>query len=151
RKTRRVSLLVTNPRSARASRAGTMSRITCRALGRKPSRKDALPSRSNPQYQDERSRVLPIWGDTSMKRLLGLLAILVMVGVAILTRGSDPAPLPEAASVLPLALGTIHPRISPDGQTIAVSYQGAIWTVPAEGGTLTRLSDGAGFDHDPAW
>jgi hypothetical protein len=52
---------------------------------------------------------------------------------------------------LPDALGAIHPRISPSGASIAVSYQGAIWTVPQAGGVMTRLTDGAGFDHDPAW
>src|SRR5262249_42381112 len=57
----------------------------------------------------------------------------------------------EAGPPLPLALGAIHPRISPDGRTIAVSYQGAIWIVPADGGPMTRLTDGAGFDHEPAW
>src|SRR5262249_44397566 len=59
-------------------------------------------------------------------------------------------PAAEAALALPLALGTIHPRISPDGQTIALSYQGSIWTIPTEGGVMTRLTEGAGFDHEPA-
>jgi Tol biopolymer transport system component len=87
-----------------------------------------------------------------MKRLLAVLTAGVMVGLAVLTSGRDRGLSPEAGQVsLPLALGAIHPRISPDGRTIAVSYQGAIWTVPAEGGTLTRLTDGAGFDHEPAW
>src|SRR5262249_32546717 len=72
----------------------------------------------------------------------------VLVAVAVLTsaKGPDPQTPP-----LPLALGTIHPRLSPDGQTIAVAYQGAIWTVPTRGGVLTRLTNGAGFDHEPAW
>jgi len=86
-----------------------------------------------------------------MKRSLAVLSVGVMAGLAILTSGKGPEPAPEAVPTLPLALGAIHPRISPNGQTIAVSYHGAIWTVPAEGGVLTRLSDGAGFDHEPAW
>jgi hypothetical protein len=85
-----------------------------------------------------------------MKRWLALLSVGVMVLLALLTSGKDPEPAAEAPA-LPLALGAIHPRISPDGRTIAVSYQGAIWTVPAAGGTMTRLSDGEGFDHEPAW
>jgi len=48
-------------------------------------------------------------------------------------------------------LGTIHPRISPDGEHIAFSYQGAIWRTPRTGGTMTRLTDGPGMDLDPAW
>jgi TolB protein len=91
-----------------------------------------------------------------MKRLLAVVSVVFMTGLALLTSGkappaSDRPEEPDAAPTLPLALGAIHPRISPDGQTIAVSYQGAIWTVPAEGGVMTRLTDGAGFDHEPAW
>ena len=87
-----------------------------------------------------------------MKRLLAIVLAGVLVGAAVLTsgRGLQPAgegPLPAFTP----ALGMIHPRISPDGKTVAVSYQGAIWTVPAAGGTMTRLTEGAGFDHDPAW
>jgi hypothetical protein len=74
-----------------------------------------------------------------------------MVGVAVLTSGKAPEPAAEAALPLPLALGAIHPRISPDGQTIALSYQGSIWTIPTEGGVMTRLTEGTGFDHEPAW
>lgn len=48
-------------------------------------------------------------------------------------------------------LGCVHPRISPDGKTIAVSYQGAIWVVPREGGTMRRLTHGTGFDIEPVW
>jgi TolB protein len=86
-----------------------------------------------------------------MKRLLALLSVVVMVGLALLTSGKAPDPAQEDAPALPLALGAIHPRISPDGQTIAASYQGAIWTVSAVGGVMTRISAGAGFDHEPAW
>jgi hypothetical protein len=41
--------------------------------------------------------------------------------------------------------------LSPDGGQLAFSYQGAIWRLPREGGTMTRLSDGAGYDIEPAW
>ncbi len=49
------------------------------------------------------------------------------------------------------AFGGIQPAISPDGQFIAVSYQGAIGRMPSEGGTLTRLTRGEGWDVEPAW
>src|SRR6516164_1885307 len=85
-----------------------------------------------------------------MKRLLALLGSGFMVALALFTSAKTQ---PEVKDVppLPAALGAIHPRISPDGKTIAVSYQGAIWTVPQAGGVMTRLTDGIGFDHEPAW
>jgi TolB protein len=49
------------------------------------------------------------------------------------------------------AIGAIHPRISPDGASIAVSYQGAIWRMPRDGGEMRRLTAGPGFDSNPAW
>jgi TolB protein len=49
------------------------------------------------------------------------------------------------------AFGPMHPRISPDGKQIVFSYQGAIWRMPSTGGTMTRLTEGSGFDIDPVW
>ncbi|MCI0460378.1 MAG: CehA/McbA family metallohydrolase [Gemmataceae bacterium] len=86
-----------------------------------------------------------------MKQLLGMVCAGVMVGVAVLTSGHGPEPAREPTPPLSLAIGAIHPRIAPDGKTIAASYQGAIWVVPAAGGVMTRLTDGEGFDHEPAW
>src|SRR6516165_5131777 len=86
-----------------------------------------------------------------MKRLLAIVLAGLLVGAALMTSGKGPEQEGDAALTLPLALGAIHPRISPDGKTIALSYQGAIWTLPAAGGVMTRLTDGAGFDHEPAW
>lgn len=51
----------------------------------------------------------------------------------------------------PAAFGGIQPALSPDGQTIAVSYQGAICRVPGGGGVLTQLTHGEGWDVEPAW
>lgn len=86
-----------------------------------------------------------------MNRSLLLLATTVMVALAVLSSGKAPDSTAKPTTPLPIALGVIHPRISLDGQRIAVSYQGAIWTVSREGGVLTRLTDGEGFDHEPAW
>jgi Tol biopolymer transport system component len=85
-----------------------------------------------------------------MKRILAMLGAGVTVAVAIFS-SAKPQEEAKATGTLPAALGAIHPRISPDGKTVAVSYQGAIWTVPADGGVMTRLTDGEGFDHEPAW
>jgi Tol biopolymer transport system component len=85
-----------------------------------------------------------------MKRVLAILGSAAVVALVLFAaarsheEGKEPTPLPAA-------LGAIHPRISPDGTTLAVAYQGAIWTVPARGGVMTRLTDGEGFDHEPAW
>lgn len=41
--------------------------------------------------------------------------------------------------------------ISPDGQTIAFSYHGDIFTVPSQGGRATQLTTNAAYDAYPAW
>src|SRR5439155_22035712 len=51
----------------------------------------------------------------------------------------------------PRAFGPIQPRLSPDGQQIALSWQGSICRMPAPGGALTVLTRGEGFDIEPAW
>ncbi|WP_440999749.1 S41 family peptidase [Fodinibius sp. SL11] len=43
------------------------------------------------------------------------------------------------------------PSISPDGSTIAFSYQGDIWTVPAEGGRAWRLTLHEAYEAYPKW
>src|SRR5438093_39192 len=54
-------------------------------------------------------------------------------------------------SVARRAFGGIQPALSPDGRVIALSCQGAICRMPSEGGTLTRLTRGEGWDVEPAW
>jgi hypothetical protein len=49
------------------------------------------------------------------------------------------------------AIGAIYPRLSDSGEQIAVSYQGAIWRLARDGGTMTRLTSGEGLDIEPAW
>ena len=44
-----------------------------------------------------------------------------------------------------------YPAPSPDGSTIAFSYQGDIWTVPAAGGRATRLTVHEAYDYMPRW
>ena len=41
--------------------------------------------------------------------------------------------------------------ISPDGQTIAFSYRGDLYTVPATGGTAKQLTTNAAYDAMPIW
>src|SRR5262245_4230507 len=82
-------------------------------------------------------------------------ARLLAIKLALLAAAGLPGPLEAGAADGPpaawRALGAIQPRISPDGGTIALSYLGAIWTVPRAGGALRRLTSGPGFDAQPAW
>ena len=83
-----------------------------------------------------------------MRRLsLCLVTILALTG---LLAAVQQAP-PQVERKVSPAIGAIQPRISPDGQTIAVSYQGSIWTIPRVGGAMTRLTHDAGFDIEPTW
>jgi Tol biopolymer transport system component len=49
------------------------------------------------------------------------------------------------------AIGAIRPRISPDASSIVFAYQGAIWRIARQGGTMLRLTSGSTWDSDPAW
>ena len=42
-------------------------------------------------------------------------------------------------------------RISPDGSTIAFTYKGDIFTVPAKGGMATRLTSTDAYEAAPVW
>ena len=43
------------------------------------------------------------------------------------------------------------PAISPDGQTIAFSYKGDLFTVPATGGAAKQLTTHPAYDANPVW
>ncbi len=74
----------------------------------------------------------------------------ILVGAVLWSRDEKPGDPPPPAK-LPKALGVIHPRLSPDGLTVALSYQGEIWTASRTGGTLTLLTPSEGFDTEPTW
>jgi hypothetical protein len=85
------------------------------------------------------------------RRLIAALgSALILVPLAIWSRDDRPGEGPAAAK-LPKALGAIQPRLSPDGGTIAFSYQGEIWTGPRPGGSMTLLTPSQGLDAEPAW
>lgn len=46
---------------------------------------------------------------------------------------------------------TRYPTISPDGKTVAFSYQGDLWSVPASGGRATRLTSHLARDVQPVF
>ena len=76
-------------------------------------------------------------------------ALLVAVVVS-RSSSSKKSDHPQAAKTV-RSFGAIQPRLSPDGTRIVFSYQGAIWRMPRAGGEMTRLTDGEGFDIEPAW
>ena len=89
-----------------------------------------------------------------MKRLL--LYGLCLSGLGLAAWGSYseeavPSKSPATAAGIPYHFGGIQPRIAPDGSQIVFSFQGAIWKIARGGGVMTRLSDGTGFDIEPAW
>lgn len=46
---------------------------------------------------------------------------------------------------------TRYPALSPDGKTLAFSYQGDLWAVPSDGGRATRLTTHAARDVQPVF
>jgi hypothetical protein len=72
--------------------------------------------------------------------LIGMAAVL---GVSALRPGTAPGAW--------RSIGGIQPRLSPDGESIAFAYQGAIWRMPRAGGVMRRLTSDARWDSDPAW
>jgi len=44
-----------------------------------------------------------------------------------------------------------HPSVHPDGDRIAFSYQGDLWTVPVGGGTPERLTIHEAYEGHPRW
>ena len=43
------------------------------------------------------------------------------------------------------------PSLSPDGQSLAISWRGDIWTVSSNGGSLTRITSHSGRDYYPEY
>ncbi len=60
-----------------------------------------------------------------------------------------------ALAALPLAAETPlwlrNTALSPDGSTIAFTYKGDIYTVPAKGGDATRITSDPAYDTKPLW
>lgn len=65
-----------------------------------------------------------------MKSLLAIVTGKVMLGPVLWSVGKGPEQNQEAAGKPVLAIGAIHPRLSPDGKTIAFSSPGSM-TLPS--------------------
>ena len=44
-----------------------------------------------------------------------------------------------------------YPALNADGSQLAFSYQGDIWTVPADGGVARRLTIHESYERFPQW
>src|SRR5690606_33565298 len=59
--------------------------------------------------------------------------------------------VPLATCAQTEALWLRHAAISPDGRTIAFSYQGDLWRVPSRGGQATLLTISEAYERSPVW
>lgn len=83
---------------------------------------------------------------------LGIVAAAAFAGGQVATGPkSPPVPRSEEVAAAARAFGPIQPRISLAGDRIVFSCQGALWRMPRDGGVMTRLTSGSGFDVEPAW
>ncbi len=48
-------------------------------------------------------------------------------------------------------IGARFPAISPDGSMIAFSYIGDLWTVSADGGKASKLTNNSAYEREPVW
>src|SRR4051812_34675840 len=70
--------------------------------------------------------------------------VVAIVGLGVvfaLTLTVAPAPAPAHIDVTVHEGTSMSFAVSPDGRTLAVDLQGSIWTLPAAGGTATRITD----------
>jgi len=76
-------------------------------------------------------------------------ASLIVVAAVIVGHGEQSAPRPVH---LTLHEGTnIAAALSPDGRTIAIDLLGTLWTMPAEGGAATAITDIFLDARQPSW
>lgn len=67
----------------------------------------------------------------------------IIATIALLTAAAS------ASAVTPLWMRDV--QISPDGSSIAFTYKGDIWTVPASGGEATRITSTPSYEANPIW
>jgi Tol biopolymer transport system component len=64
---------------------------------------------------------------------------------------AKPAPAPAAIDVTVSEGTSMSVARSPDGRTLATDMQGSIWTLPAAGGAMTRITDVFNDARQPMW
>jgi len=75
----------------------------------------------------------------------------VVVAAAALVAAIEAAPAPTKIDVTVHEGTSMSVAVSPDGRTLAVDLQGSIWTLPATGGTATRITDLFNDARQPTW
>jgi Tol biopolymer transport system component len=78
------------------------------------------------------------------------LAAIVVLGLVISLKGA-PVPAPAHIDVTVHEGTSMSVAVAPDGRTLAVDLQGSIWTLPAAGGTATRITDVFNDARQPAF
>src|SRR6187402_1578701 len=91
-----------------------------------------------------------------MKRqwMLFVLAAMVAGLVAHAQQGPAARRTPAANSPIDVTVSegtSMSVAISPDGRTLATDMQGSIWTMPAAGGAMTRITDVFNDARQPMW
>src|SRR5258708_28334062 len=79
-----------------------------------------------------------------------VMAAIVVLGLAIALDGA-PGPPPALIDVTVREGTSMSVAVSHDGRTLAVDPQGSIWTLPASGGTATRITDVFNDARQPAF
>ena len=90
--------------------------------------------------------------------LSAIRTVLIRLAIKFIVLIALSSPLPVSAETPSSALGVEnnplwlrYPAISPDGKTIAFSFRGHIFTVPATGGLAFPLTAGPAHDSSPVW
>jgi Tol biopolymer transport system component len=73
-----------------------------------------------------------------------------LLALVVSLRGA-PAPAPARIEVTVHEGTSMSVAVSPDGRTLAIDLQGSIWTLPASGGTATRITDLFNDARQPSW
>jgi len=79
-------------------------------------------------------------------------ALIATIASALFTVPSaQRVPSPSLIDVVVSEGTSMSVTVSPDRRTLAVDLQGSIWTVPATGGTATRITDVFNDARQPSW